>query len=182
MVNKLSEMDFNQEISKDYLFKVLKNEARSIHIQDIMRGSNFLKEDVKFMPPQEREDIIARFTKALFVRIKNIKDDRSNYSGYVDSYKLKNFLKIQNENIKNSQSLDEKCFYIIARVVSTYTAFVKEEPIHPLGTRFPGGFTLRLVDGVYMCPVKDKQQDTPSALCRFCVSVQDKSVDEKHNP
>ena len=177
MVNKLSGMDFNQDMSKNDLFQILKNEARSIHIQDIMRGSNFLKEDVKFMPPQERDDVISRFTKALFVRIKNIKDDRSTYSGYVDSYKLKNFLKIQNENIINSQSLDEKCFYIIARVVSTYTAFVKEEPIHPLGTRFPGGFTLRLVDCVYLCPVKDKQKDTPSALCRFCVSVQDKSVD-----
>ncbi len=177
MVNKLNEMDFNQEISKDDLFKVLKEEARSIHIHDIMRGSNFLKEDVKFMPSQEREDIIARFTKALFVRIKDIKDDRSHYSGYVDSDKLKNFLIIQNDNIQKSHCLDEKCFYIIARVVSTYTAFVKEEPIHPIGTRFPGGFTLRLVDGVYLCPVKDKQKDTPSALCKFCVSVQDKSVD-----
>jgi uncharacterized protein (UPF0305 family) len=177
MVNKLSEMDFNQEIGKDKLFKVLKEEARSIHIQDIMRGSNFLKEDVKFMPPREREDIIARFTKALFVRIKDIKDDHTHYSGYVDSDKLKNFLNIQNENIQNSQSLDEKCFYRITIVVSTYTAFVKEEPIHPAGTRFPGGFTLRLVEGVYLCPVKDKQKDTPSALCRFCVSVQDKSVD-----
>ncbi|EKQ54043.1 MAG: hypothetical protein B655_1017 [Methanobacterium sp. Maddingley MBC34] len=176
MVNKISEMNFNQEISKDKLFKVLKEEARSIHIQDIMRGSNFLKEDVKFMPPRERKDIIARFTKALFVRIKDIKDDHSHYSGYVDPDKLKNFLNIQNENIQNSQNLDEKCFYLIARVVSTYTAFVKEEPIHPVGTRFPGGFTLRLVDGVFLCPVKDKQKDTPSALCRFCVSVQDKSV------
>ena len=81
----------------------------------------------------------------MFVRIKDIKDDHSNYSGYVDSDKLKNFLNIQNENIQNSQNLDEKCFYLIARVVSTYTAFVKEEPIHPVGTRFPGGFTLRLV-------------------------------------
>jgi len=177
MVNKLSEMDFNQEISKDYLFKVLKEEARSIHIQDIMRGSNFLKEDVKFMPPREREDIIARFTKALFVRIKDIKDDRSEYSGYVDSDKLKKFILIQNDNIQNSQSLDEKCFYLIARVVSAYTAFVKEEPIHPVGTRFPGGFTLRRVNGSYLCPVKDKQKDTASALCRFCVSVQDKNVD-----
>jgi len=177
MANKFSEIDLNQEISKDDLFKILKEEAKSIHIYDIMKGSNFLKEDVKFMPPREMEDIIARFTKALFVRIKDIKDDCSHYSGYVDSDKLKNFLNIQDENIQNSKNLDEKCFYRIAKVVSTYTAFVKEEPIHPVGTRFPGGFTLQLVDGVYLCPVKDKQKDTPSALCRFCVSVQDKSVD-----
>lgn len=177
MVDKLDELDFNQEINKNNLLKTLKKEARAIHILDIMKASNFIREDASFMPPKERDDYIARFTKAFFTRIKDIKDDPVDYTGVVNPVKLSEFLKVQAEMSRMSRNNDEKCFHHIACVVSTYTAFVKEESIHPVGTRFPGGFTLRLVDGIYLCPVKDKQKDTPSALCRFCVSVQDKSVD-----
>lgn len=176
MAGKLDELDFNQEISKNKLLKTLKKEARAIHILDIMKASNFLREDASFMPPKERDDYIARFTKAFFTRIKDIKDDQSDYTGIVNLVKLSEFLKVQDEMSQKSRNNDEKCFHHIARLVSTYTAFVKEESIHPVGTRFPGGFTLKLTDGIYLCPVKDKQIDTPSALCRFCVSVQDKSV------
>jgi uncharacterized protein (UPF0305 family) len=174
MARKLNELDYDPEISKNDL---LKKEARSIHIQDIMKASQFLREDAKFMPRQERDDFIARFTKAFFTRIKDIKDDQSEYSGEVNPCKLSEFLEIQDELAQNAINDDEKCFHRIAIIVATYTAFVREESIHPVGTRFPGGFTLRLVDGVYLCPVKDKQKDTPSALCRFCVSVQDERVD-----
>lgn len=173
MAGKLNDLNFEHELTKNELLKVLKNEARSIHIQDIMKASNFLRDDAKFMPPRERDDFIARFTKAFFTRIKNIKDDKSKYEGSVNPIRFKEFLKVQDRQSTNSINDDERCFHHIARIVSTYTTFVKEESIHPVGTRFPGGFTLRLVDGVYLCPVKDKQKDTPSALCRFCVSVQD---------
>lgn len=176
MAGKLDELDFNHEISKNELFKVLKKEARSIHIQEIMKASNFLRDDARFMPPRERDDFIARFTKAFFTRIKDIKDDKSKYLGNVNPNRLREFLKVQDELSQASINNDEKCFHHIARIVSTYTTFVKEESIHPVGTQFPGGFTLKLVDGVYLCPVKDKQKDTPSALCRFCVSVQDESA------
>ena len=177
MAGKLMELNFDHEISKNDLLNVLKNEARSIHIQDIMKASNFIRDDAKFMPRKERDDYISRFTKAFFTRIKDIKDDLTEYPGEVDPAKLSDFLKIQYQLAKNSHNDDEKCFHRIARVVATYTAFVREESIHPVGTMFPGGFTLRLVNGVYLCPVKDKQKDTPSALCRFCVSVQDETVD-----
>ncbi|BDZ71092.1 DUF2115 domain-containing protein [Methanobacterium petrolearium] len=177
METKLTELDFDCKISKMDLMKVLKNEARSIHILDIMKASNFLRDDAKFMPTKERDDYITRFTRAFFTRIKDIKDDQLKYSGDVNPGKLMEFLKVQYEQSKNSHNEDELCFHHIARVVSTYTTFIREESIHPVGTRFPGGFTLRYVNGLYMCPVKDKQKDTPSALCRFCVSVQDESVE-----
>ncbi len=176
MAGILIQHDFDKDIDKNDLRDLLKKEARSIHIQNIMRASNFIRDDAQFMPRKEREDYIARFTKAFFARIKDIKDDREEYSGEVDSAILSEFLEIQDQLAKNAHNVDEKCFYKIACIVSTYTTFVREESIHPVGTKFPGGFTLRLVDGIYLCPVKDKQKDTPSALCRFCVSVQDESI------
>ena len=176
MPGRIDDLDFKRDITKKELLNVLKNEARSIHIQDIMKASHFLREDAKYMPKIERDDYIARFTKAFFSRIKDIKDDKEEYSGQVNPLKLKEFLKVLSDQAQLSKDEYEDCFHVIARIVATYTTFIRKESIHPVGTRFPGGYTLRMVDGVYYCPVKDKQKDTPSALCRFCVSVQDESV------
>ena len=41
MAIKLTEMDFDQKISRNDLLKVLKNEARSIHIQRYYEGLQF---------------------------------------------------------------------------------------------------------------------------------------------
>ena len=101
MAIKLTEMDFDQKISRNDLLKVLKNEARSIHIQDIMKASNFIRDDAKFMPRTEREDYIARFTKAFFARIKDIKDDGTIYTGEVDPDTLLNFWKFRINWLKN---------------------------------------------------------------------------------
>ncbi|HTX61220.1 MAG TPA: DUF2115 family protein, partial [Methanobacterium sp.] len=123
-----------------------------------------------------REDYIDRFSKAFFTRIKDLKEDKDAYDGDVDVYKLKEFLKILELHKRNSKSESEDCFLKIASVVAVYATFILEESIHPVGTGFPGGFKLKLVDGEYLCPVKEKQVKNPSALCRFCVSVQDKEA------
>ncbi len=176
MIQKLEELKFTHKISKNELLKILKKETSKLHIKDIMEASFYLHEDAKFMPTPEREDFIARFTKAFFLRIKDINDDKEKYSGLVDQHKLKKFIEVLKNQKTQSKSHAEFCFLHIAMIVATYTAFVREEPIHPVGTRFPGGFVLRFEDGIYYCPVKEKQLNTPGALCRFCVSVQEMGV------
>jgi uncharacterized protein (UPF0305 family) len=176
LTEKIEELDFSRKISKDELLSVLKKEARLIHIKDIMRASNFLRKDAQYMQSPYREEYIQRFTKAFFARIKNLKDDKKEYDGYIDTDKLKKLLKVLKNQKMGTKDKGELCFLKIARIISIYTTFILEESIHPVGTKFPGGFTLRYEKGEYLCPVKDKQKDTPSALCRFCVSKQDKSV------
>lgn len=176
MIQKLEELNFTHKISKNELLNLLKMEASQLHIKDIMEASFYLHEDAKFMPTPEREDFIARFTKAFFLRIKDIKDDKEKYSGLVDQHKLNQFIEVLEKQKSQSKSHAELYFLHIALIVATYTAFVLEEPIHPVGTRFPGGFILRFEDGIYYCPVKEKQLNTPGALCRFCVSVQEIGV------
>ncbi|MCK9150871.1 DUF2115 domain-containing protein [Methanobacterium alcaliphilum] len=176
MISYLDKIDFSHEISKNNLLKILKKEASNIHIKEIMDASIYLKEDAKFMPSKERDEFIERFTRAFFIRIKDLKEDKETYHGQVNLVKLKEFFKILDKQRKNSKCHEELCFQKIAKIVATYTAFVKKESIHPVGTKFPGGFILRYENGVYYCPVKEKQLNTPGALCRFCVSVQDEMI------
>lgn len=176
MIKNLKELDVESVISKNHLRDLLKSEAKNIHMNDIMLASSFLREDAKYMPASYRKDYIERFSIAFFNRIKEIKEDKNNYSGAIDSKKIIEFLRVINKQDNNAHGKNEKCFIKIARIISTYTTYVREEPIHPIGTKFPGGFVLHIDKGVYLCPVKDNQSNNPSALCKFCVSVQDESI------
>jgi uncharacterized protein (UPF0305 family) len=176
MSKNIDLIDFSVPLTKMELLNILKKEASNIHIKEIMDASGYLKEDAKFMPLVEQKEYIERFTRAFFIRIKDIKEDRAHYEGQVNNKKLKDFLQVLKMQKDEARSHHELCFHKIARIVATYTAFVREESIHPVGTKFPGGFVLKYENGVYYCPVKAKQINTPSALCRFCVSVQDDSV------
>ena len=173
---EFTELNDSSSLSKDELLLILKTEASGIDIQKIMKATSYLRDDARFMQSPYREDYIKRFSKAFFSRIKDLKDDKDEYKGNVDVHKLKKFLEVLETQRKKAESEGEMCFLKIARVIALYTTFILEESIHPVGTSFPGGFKLKLVNGKYICPVKEKQINNPSALCRFCVSIQDEEV------
>jgi uncharacterized protein (UPF0305 family) len=172
----LDEIDFTSHMTKMELLEALKREAKSVHINDIMQATVFLREDSQYIQAGYREDYIKNFSKAFFARIKDIKEDNNQYEGSVDTDKLREFLEVIRKQGEEAHGDKELCFLRIARIVATYTTFIREESVHPVGTRFPGGFQLRYENGKYLCPVKERQKNNPSALCRFCVSVQDDEV------
>jgi uncharacterized protein (UPF0305 family) len=176
MIENLNDIGDNSRINKNHLRDLLKAEAKNIHMENIMLASSFLREDAKYMPASYRQDYIERFSRAFFNRIKDIKEDKNKYPGDLDTKNIKEFLKVINRQKDDANEENERCFVKIARIISTYTTFVLEEPIHPVGTKFPGGFVLHSINGIYYCPVKKNQMNNPSALCKFCVSVQDESV------
>lgn len=165
--------ELEEGLTRNNLRDIIKNEAKNLHMKDIMLASSFLREDAKYMPASYRQDYIERFSKAFFSRIKEIKEDIEDYPGVVDVGKLKEFYEVLDEQEKNAKGTNERCFVKIARIIATYTTFVLRKPIHPVGTKFPGGFVLHIENNEFLCPVKQRQMKTPSALCRFCVSKQD---------
>ena len=171
MLEKFEILDL-EKLSRNQLRDIVKAEAKNIHMKDIMLAAAFLREDAKYMPKSYREDYIERFSKAFFLRIKELKEDKNDYCGYVDKEKLQEFFKVLNQQNIDAEGNNERCFVRIARIIAIYTTFVREEPIHPIGTRFPGGFVLHSENGIYFCPVKKRQLKNPYALCRFCVSEQ----------
>lgn len=176
MANTIEELDFSKKISKMELLAVLKKEASRIHMHDIMLASAYIQEDAKYMQAGYREEFVETFTKAFINRFKDIREDKKKYEGYVDNKKLQEFIEVLETQIKESNIRQELYFLRLAKIVSIYTTFILEASIHPVGTSFPGGFKVKFENNVYICPVKDKQINTPGALCRFCVSNQDKNV------
>lgn len=90
---------------------------------------------------------------------------------------FKKTLKLLNEQEKNVKKVTgESRLFKIYKIISLYTTFILNEPIHIVGTRFPGGFKVKYENKEYYCPVKESQKDNPNAVCAFCISKQDESI------
>ncbi|MFY9131868.1 MAG: DUF2115 domain-containing protein [Candidatus Methanoculleus thermohydrogenotrophicum] len=66
---------------------------------------------------------------------------------------------------------DPKYLYL-KYLLAGFAMVVLAEPAHPVGTPFPGGQIVDEWEGTYLCPVRDKADDVPSALCPYCPAVQ----------
>lgn len=173
-----TDIEFLDVLSKKDLLIILKDEASNIHISDIMNASVFLFNEGKFVQNGYREKYLESYIKGFILRVNEIRENKNHYEGFVDIEELKNSLKLLNEQEKLilKQRSVESRFFKIYKIISIYTTFVMGEPIHPVGTPFPGGFEVKYEDNTYICPVKDKQKDNPNAVCGFCIAEQDKSV------
>ncbi len=93
MIENLDDLNSNSKISKNLLRDLIKAEAKNVHMEDIMLASSFLREDSKYMPASYRQDYMERFSRAFFNRVKDIKEDKNNYPGDIETKVLRNSLK-----------------------------------------------------------------------------------------
>jgi uncharacterized protein (UPF0305 family) len=174
----INDFDFSRKISKDEILIFLKREATKISINDVMMATVFLIVDAKYVQSGYREKYIELYAQAFLTRIKEMKDDKNIYEDDVDPAELLEAIELLEEQESHLGSIEgfDPSFFKIYKVISIYTTFVIDEPVHPVGTPFPGGFQVKYEDGKYLCPVKEKQKDNPGAVCGFCIAEQDKDV------
>lgn len=178
MVNKIEKLYSKNEIRKEELLATLKEEAANISVMDIMTAHAYLVNEGKYVQENYRKEYLKAYGKGFILRIKEIRDNKDEFEGIVDKNELKEAVKLLNEQEQMLIKLksNESHFFKIYKVISIYTTFVLNEPIHIVGTPFPGGFEVRFENGTYLCPVKEKQKDNPGAVCGFCIAEQDESV------
>ena len=62
-------------------------------------------------------------------------------------------------------------------LIAAYTVYIKDEPVHPVGMPFPGGFSVEQYDGEYYCPVRAVWNDIDDAFCKYCPAIQSRERD-----
>jgi len=75
----------------------------------------------------------------------------------------------QSEYVPGFNSPYQGLFYFL---IAAFQMFILEVPGHPVGMPFPGGFRVEDRDGVYFCPVRDKEKEVPYSICNFCPAKQ----------
>ncbi len=141
-----------------------------------MKACAFLQSDAQFIPISYRGEYLQAYTSAFIIKLKDIKNDKNSYRGFVNKNELQDLLNIVQNQEEMTEDKNEVHFYSIYKLVVIYVTFLLEKPIHPVGTPFPGGFKVKYENGEYLCPVKDKQRDNPNAVCEFCIALQDEKM------
>ncbi len=175
---KLEDLDLSENITKQHMLDVLKFEADTVHITDIMIACSHLKEESKYVQPGYREEYDRVYIENFLLGVKKIRDDKNSHPGFVDACELEKALEIlkEQELLVKKETQEHLHFFRIYKLITIYTTFVLDEPVHPVGMPFPGGFKIKYEDGVYYCPVKENQKDNPGAVCGICIAEQDKDV------
>ncbi len=160
----------DDKISKDDLMLVLKEELIDVSVFDMMIISAEIIENNKYVQESYQEKSKKIYIDFFLNRVKEI---RSNDTVYNDYFDRDDFVEKLNQlkDIYKHSSLDRKNKSpIINLVVSLYTTFVLDEPIHPIGTPFPGNLKIKKLGKFYYCPVKATQKNTEGAVCNICIS------------
>jgi uncharacterized protein (UPF0305 family) len=178
MPSELKNLTVKEETTKNELLTLLQDEAREVGLNEIIRSSLHLHRDAEYIQASYREEYIKAYTNGFLIRIKEVKEDKHYYSGQVDGEELNTAIELLEEQEKMVETMadTEPAFFQIYKIISLYTTFIKEEPIHPVGTPFPGGFKVKRDRDRYTCPVKENNDNNPLAVCPFCIAEQDYDV------
>lgn len=203
MYDKLYELCDLNKIKKSSLLNILRNESKTLNMNDIINASNLIISRNELLQDGYREHYNHIYLKYFVLRTSKLKNDYKKYSGIVvkeDFISALDLLKQQHNNnfskkeinkdselynvFKKSGKVDTdsflykslKSFSKIYGITCLYTTFVLNEPIHPIGTIFPGNFKVKYEDNEFKCPVKRNNENNQLAVCKFCLAIQDESV------
>lgn len=161
-----------EEISKDALLEILKKYSGTISIFDMMDITGELVEDMKYVQTDFREKTQEIYIKYFLGRIKNIRDDQTQYNETINKEEFIDSVATLKKYHKEESITSKTKFPLVYGIVSLYTTYILEEPIHPVGTPFPGSLKVIEKDGVFYCPVKEANLEAPNAVCKMCIAEQ----------
>lgn len=159
-------------ISKDALLEILQKYSGTISVFDLMEVTSELIEDTQYVQEEYRKKSHAIYVKYFLGRIKSIRDDNTQYGENIDKEDfIDSVATLKSYHEEESISSKTK-FPLIYAIVSLYTTYILEEPIHPVGTPFPGSLKVIEENGIFYCPVKEANLESPNAVCKMCIAEQ----------
>ena len=173
---ELKELSPKDHIKRSELMKILQKYARIISVYDMMMATARMRKDGEFVHANYREKYLEIYIKYFLLRMKEVlknndyKDANIDKKAFDKSFPMleRTFEKERQENFGDK----EDKFPLIYVITALYTTFILEEPIHPVGSEFPGSLKVEERNGEYLCPVKDNQKDNDDAICHLCLAEQ----------
>lgn len=171
---ELEKLSHNEEIRKSEIMEILKKYARIISVNDLMLATARMRKDGEYIQANYREKYLEIYIKYFIMRMNEVKQNNDYVDSAIDKASFDSSFPMlertfENESLSNAE--DDK-FPLIYVITSIYTTFILEEPIHPVGSEFPGSLFVEERNGEYFCPVKENQKDNINAICHLCLAEQ----------
>ena len=170
---ELKKLSHHEKIKKSELMAIIKKYARTISVNDLMLATAYIRKDMKYVHANYREKYLEIYIKYFIMRMKEVKEKNNFTDSDINKEMLNSSFPLLRQTFEKERinSYDDK-FPLIYAITSIYTTFILEEPIHPVGSEFPGNLFVEEKDGQYFCPVKKNQKDNINAICHLCLAEQ----------
>lgn len=173
MYDDFSNVVSNEEsISTESVLDILKEYARTISVFDLMKVNAEMIEESKYVQDNYKQKSHEVYAKYFLGRIKDVHSDDNKYGHDIDKEEFIDAISTLKSYHINESVTSKTKFPLIYGIISIYTTFILEEPIHPVGTPFPGSLYVEEKDGKFYCPVKDANLESPNAVCKMCLAEQ----------
>lgn len=171
---ELKELSKKDTVSRSELMSILQRYASIISVYDLMMATAHMRKDGEYVHAQYREKYLEIYVKYFIMRMKEVLENNDYEDGAIDKQSFdESFPMLERTFEKERLSNDENDkFPLIYVITALYTTFILEEPIHPVGSEFPGSLQVEERNGEYLCPVKDNQKDNVNAICHLCLAEQ----------
>lgn len=173
MYDDFSNVVSNEEsISTNSVLDILKEYSSNISVFDLMAVNAEMIEESKYVQENYKDKSHKVYAKYFLGRIKDVSGDDNEYDHDIDKEEFIDAVATLKSYHINESVTSKTKFPLIYGIISIYTTFILEEPIHPVGTPFPGSLYVEEKDGVFYCPVKDANLESPNAVCKMCIAEQ----------
>jgi uncharacterized protein (UPF0305 family) len=164
---------------------ILVHEVHRYSLFDLQIIGGRLYNDIENLPSPYREAIRPYFNKQLFGkhhellamhrrgafgRMTTSLTDPETFLKFCDMLPEGCFTEIEvNERNPYFRNPKNRLFYYL---IAAFSMFVLEEPGHPVGMPFPGGFKVEQRGKEYYCLIRDKEKEVFYSICNFCPAKQ----------
>ena len=175
---ELKELSSQNNIKKSELLDILKKYARTITVYDLMRTSERMRKEGEYLPEDYREEFLDIYIKNFILRIREVVAFEDFDDLEIDKESFDETFPIL-ERMFEKEALpgfEGDKFPLVYAVISLYVTYITEEPIHHVGSEFPGNLKVEEINGEYFCPVKEKHMDNVNATCHYCIAKQNPNI------
>jgi len=170
---------------KGELGRIIAREVRGYSLFDLQIIGGRLNSDIEKLPSPYREAIRPYFREQLFGKhhlLLSMEDsgafsrltvpirDRERFDAFCAMIPGGCFVwEDIRERSPYFHNPKNRLFYYL---IAAFTMFVLDEPGHPVGMPFPGGFTVEKRGKDYYCLIRDREKEVPYSICNFCPALQ----------
>ena len=174
----LRNLSNQDKIRKSQLITILKKYARTITVYDIMGLSERMRKEGEYLDEEYREHFLEIYIKNFILRISELIALEDYDDSTIDKDSFDETFPIL-ERMFEKEALpgfEGDKFPLVYVIISLYVTYITKEPIHHVGSEFPGNLKVEEINGEYFCPVKEKHMDNVNATCHYCIAKQNPNV------
>lgn len=159
------------DLTPEKLLTILKRYSSNISVFEASTAiNNFLKRTAHVQKSYmgALKDI---YVKNFILRIKEVNENNAIRKEDIDENEFLEAINLLKNSVYQEHHLENKDkFGLIYSIISLYTTYILDEPIHPVGSEFPGHQYVKKVNGKITCPIKRNHKDDYMSVCKFCIA------------